>query len=217
MAYKNVTPALYAQFEDHCFSDAIWTLNADGTGATCGIVPDFASVPGTIKFATGSATNSVCSAIYSAVKGAITGNYSFGGSGAFTYEAKINIGTLANVTDDYDYYIGMNDGWHSAFPSNGCYFRYLRSSSANWLRITKNGGTETSTDTGIAVTTGWHIMRMQGTSSSVDFTIDGVSAGSNSTNLPTNPFNIAMAMVVKLAGTSSLLFYKDYTSFSQVL
>lgn len=54
----------------------------------------------------------------------------------------------------------------------------------NWQCITSNAGTATITDSNIAVDTNSHEFVVEGTSSLVNFYIDGVRCATNTTNIP---------------------------------
>lgn len=214
--FVNINPTNYAYYYDDCFNSSSWDQRTNGTGAAISQIPPDSSHPGTFKMSTGTTNSGAVNVNYTGNQATNTGNYIFGG-GNFTYIAYINIVTLATAGEDYDYYIGLGDGWIFGTPTSGIYFRYNRSTSANWLFVTNNSSSVTSTTSSTAVTTGWHKMKISGTTSQVTFSVDGVTLGTTSTNLPTGAISLNMHLVIKSAGTTSRDFYQDYFSFIENL
>lgn len=69
-------------------------------------------------------------------------------------------------------------------PDNGMYFRFV--GSTNWYAVTRSGGTETETDTGIAVdSTHFQKLRIEVTDVYVRFAIDATTVAIHTTNIPT--------------------------------
>lgn len=203
----------FASYYDECFNTVNWDTRSSGTASACSGLLGESGHPGMIQLVTGTDTGGKASALYSYLGSNVP--QWLPGSSAFYYETCIKILNLADVTDDYDYYVGPTDGWVFGAPGNGIYFRYDRATSVNWLAVSNNASTPTSTDTGIAVTTNWHRLVIKGDSSSVDFYVDGVLGATNTTNFPTNGLNINSHMVFKTAGTNSRTFYQDYFLFMQ--
>lgn len=211
-----VNPSLTAQYFDDCFNSVVWDMRANGTASATGQSATFVDHPGVFVLTTGTDTGGKCSSLYSYI-GNNTPNWLPGGTGTFTYQASIMIGTLANVTDDFLYFVGPADGWVFGNPGNGIYFEYNRSSSANWLSVSANSSSFTTVDSGVAVSTNWVNFMIVGNNSSVDYYINGVNVATINTNLPTNPVNINMTLITKTAGTTSVNVYQDYFYFSQAV
>jgi hypothetical protein len=115
-------------------------------------------------------------------------------------------GTPANTTIEFDFgpnnaaaadgtqtitRIGLVAGsTASTQPTDGIYFQYSTTTTAgNWFRCTRNNGTETCTDTGVARTLTNNVyqrFRIQTNSAgtAAEFFINESSVGTNSTNLP---------------------------------
>ena len=75
--------------------------------------------------------------------------------GIYTFEAGINVRTLATSGQDYSYRIGcMDTTTTTAAPANGIYFEYNRGTSANWRCMSTNSSTSTAVGSGSAVSEG---------------------------------------------------------------
>lgn len=204
---------VFATYYDECWNDTLWDVRASGTGSDCKAIGIDSSHPGVIELITGTDTGGKASANFTNRSGSNAGNFVFGGN--YTYKAYIDIPVLATGGDDYDLYIGQTDGWVFGTPFDGAYLRYDRATSLNWLTVTVNTGVATSTDSGVAVTTGWHTVMIVGTASGATFYVDGVSLGTNTTHLPTATLNLNSFLVFKTAGTTSRTFYQDYFFYMQ--
>lgn len=70
-------------------------------------------------------------------------------------------------------------------PSDGIYFSF--SGTGNWLAVTRQADTETSTDTGVAQSTSFKTFEILTNSdaTSITFYIDGALEATHSTNIPT--------------------------------
>jgi hypothetical protein len=202
-------------YYDDCLNGSSWLTNSTGTGAGTSQTTT-AARPGIFVVTTGTTTTGEANYNYTGLTQTNNGNFIFGG-GPFVWTGAFNVVQLANVTDDFSYYCGMHDGWEFGGPSNGVYFQYIRANSTNWQIVANNSGTATTTSSSIAVTTGWHKLVMVATTSSVTYYVDGVSAGSISTNIPTGAFNLCGHKLVKTAGTTSVTCQQDYFEFQQTL
>jgi hypothetical protein len=215
MAYLNLDPTVYKQLYDSCTNDAQWDVRGVGTASDCRAGSLSGAYPNVILMDTGTDTGGKCSANFTGKTGANVNNMKFGS--IYTYQAMINIDTLADVTDDYVFIIGQTDGWVFGGPGNGVYFTYDRSTNVNWLCVSNNASTPTSTDSGVAVTAGWHKLEIQCDASSAKYFIDGVLVATNTTNLPTSGFSVNSFLVFKSAGTNSRKFYQNYFNYIQVI
>ena len=89
-----------------------------------------------------------------------------------------------NGAQDIYAFVGAVETLLSSTP-DGWYFKLDTASSANWKAVTRSGGSETSTDTGVA--NGGTVRRftIYATSSKVRFYIDGVLKATHTTNIDT--------------------------------
>jgi hypothetical protein len=140
------------------------------------------------------------------------------GNGKGEYRTLIRIPTLATAIDDYTLRLGYGTSVN-ADHANGVYFEYNRSLSTNWRLKTANQSIRTSVNSSIpVVNNAWiqlsWIVNAAGTQ--VDFYVDGVLAGSITTNIPIvtgqgcGP-NYQIVSTVLLAGQRSCLI--DYFYF----
>jgi hypothetical protein len=124
------------------------------------------------------------------------------GGGVIVMNFVIQINTLSDVTNRYTFQVGFGDT-SAADQVNGCYFQYSDNlNSGNWVLTTAKASTRTSTNTAVAVATGWHNFQVtiNAAASSVNFTLDGVSLGNIVTNIPIAAVSPVVNMVVS-AGT----------------
>lgn len=136
----------------------------------------------------------------------------FGGSG-LTQKMKLRcqIGALATTTEDFTVRHGFLDSG-SGESTDGAYFEYDRSLSANWQIVTANNGTRTKTDTSVAVDTGYHTYEVIVNGGTASFYIDGTNVGSQSTNVPFGS-NRSVGVgggLLKRAGTGYSYYRVDY-------
>lgn len=115
-----------------------------------------------------------------------TGNYLFGYA-SYDCEWRIELPILSDGTVTYTSWVGLIDnGGGGGDCTNGAYFRYDSTQSANWQMCTSNNGTQTRTATSTAVTTDWTKLRLvvNNTGTSITYYINGVSVGTITTNIP---------------------------------
>ena len=151
-----------------------WIRTAgSGTGLS-----GIANHPGALQFSTAGVATTLCSI---SLAGS-TNNVPFVGSDAWDMTWWIRF----NQTDtDTTQRVGFTSDATTLTPTNAVYFEKLPADT-NWWRVTRAAGTQTRTDTGIAVTTGWVKLRLRRiSSSSYGFTIDAAAEQTNTTNLPT--------------------------------
>ena len=113
-----------------------------------------------------------------------------------------------------DYYVGAW-GSVSVTPNNAIFVRALKTDT-NWFLATRNGGTETLVDTGVAITsTVWYkitIYRID--ASTIGCTVNAGSEVSSTTNIPT----ANLGPVMFLANCSGSQTYDiDFWSFADVV
>ena len=112
--------------------------------------------------------------------------------------------SLSDAVNDYLVFAGYLNS-DTGNPADGAHFRYNHaSSSGNFERVTASSTVRTTADTGIAFATAtWYVFRVvlypNGTS---EFYINGVSAGRNTTDLPSTNRNFSFgAYIRKTAGS----------------
>jgi len=88
--------------------------------------------------------------------------------------------------------LGLAASFGATQPTTGAYLQKLDSGAGtlatNWYFVTRSAGTETATDSGVAVAVGWHRLRIRqyvdaGTRT-IGFTLDGGAEVLQTTNLP---------------------------------
>lgn len=101
--------------------------------------------------------------------------------------SRFAIEQLSTVTQTFDSIIGFLDSNATGDPNNGAYFRYTDgTNSGKWQCITAQGGTRTTTDSGITADTNYHAFTIEinEAGTSVAFQIDGVLVQTITTNIP---------------------------------
>lgn len=106
--------------------------------------------------------------------------------------------------------IGTSNTWGSSPPASGIYIEKL-DADTNWFCITRAGGVETRTDSGIAVNTSFVSTSLIRNSSGVLYTIGGVSVcGTHTTNIPSGLGGYGIQIVNSAAVSKSITV--DYFS-----
>lgn len=132
--------------------------------------------------------------------------------GQIIFQTLLKLPTLSTGSHEYKVEVGFS-GSANFSSTLGIYFQYDRTNSTNWYAIT-DGGSSTSTDTGVAVDTDWHNFQIRYTASGhAYFRIDGTSVN-NKTNVPDSTDNLypAMFKIQKTAtsiGTAERYLYVD--------
>lgn len=193
--------------------DHIWCSTQSGSPTLTGqgsIIPSDNAHPGVIEL--GTAGNSTYGAgITTGVFGGTVTSAFLNGNGQITFEALINIPTISDGTDNFQLFIGFRDSgpWNAA--GKGWGIQYDLGASVNWQLVTVSASTTTSLISSVAVTTGWHHLKMicNAGGTSVQGLVDGVSLGSNSTNIPSA--NVPpMLAIRKVLGTNARYLGIDY-------
>lgn len=208
-AIVSISPQTYFHLYDDCIATAPWDFRSSGTGAQCQLSTIDSSHPGVFLMTPGTTNSGNATLQYSGASGS-QGTYLLMGGGNFTWTCYYYIGTLGTAGNQYSLIIGMHDGNEYNYLNNGFYFTYAQGTSANWQFSMSNGGTASSTTSSLAVTTGWHLFQINGTTSAATFSVDGTSLGTQSTNYPTNGISPCAAETIKSSGTSALNFYIDW-------
>lgn len=137
-------------------------------------------------------------------------------NGQLTIEWKIRVPTLADGTNDFLVFCGAADNTTtSGYPTDGVYFT-CSSTLSNWHANTTSGSVSSVSDTGVAVTTDWVILKIVANSAgtSVEFFIDGTSVATITTNIPNTTSSVfgPAIKIEKIAGASGRSVYFDYMS-----
>lgn len=98
--------------------------------------------------------------------------------------------------------------------SAGCYFR-ITNASANWECVTEASSTETTSDSGVAVTTDWIELKVivNAAADSVEFYIDDSLVATHTTNIPATTVDLTIST---LAGNLNENVLCDVYSLEQV-
>ncbi|MGB3008979.1 MAG: hypothetical protein WBB33_01315, partial [Candidatus Saccharimonadales bacterium] len=141
-------------------------------------------------------------------------------------------GTPSNMTVEFDHgpsntaaadgtqttvRIGLMTGTTtSADPTDGIYFQYATTTTAgNWFRCTQSNNAVTCTDTGVARTLTLNTYQRfkfvtNAAGTSVEFFIDEVSVGTNTTNLPASTRSHGPAISMHTATATARAWKMDY-------
>lgn len=208
------TPSTTVELYDEFMAGSanIGALNWTSGGNTPILAASSNAHPGLRRIHTGAGTTTL-SAIYLGSGVALI----LVGGGILTVEGCFELPALSDGTDEYDAVFGIVDAIDTTGFSNGVYFRYDRNTSTQWLRCTQGAGT-TETASGVVVATGFHryTFVVNAAASSAEFFIDGVSVGTNSTNLPSGGMFPIFA-IEKSAGTTQRNMNIDYFYLTQAL
>lgn len=111
------------------------------------------------------------------------------GGGAISLTWIFHFSALSPGAPRWLFLAGMSDNTLSTIvPVNAIYISYSDNlNSGNWQYITTSASVETRSNSAVAATTGWHKFNMviNAAATSVEFFMDGVSLGTNTTNIPT--------------------------------
>ena len=190
------------------------TLNSGIAAQVGGNYTMTAPNPGVVAFGTGSQTNGAA--------GVTMGPLAFLlGGGSVDWECCCGLQALSDAAQEYDFRAGLGDEGTADF-TDGVYFEYDRNVSPNWLICAANNGTRTKTASSIAVSANFTRLGIDINTgaTSAEFFVNGVSAGTVTTNIPTasgRPLAIFATNIVKSAGTTSRYAYVDYIDIRQTL
>jgi hypothetical protein len=190
-----------------------WTEAVSGANAIVNYHQENAGRYGVISLETGT-TSVGRAALHRQGDAAATGPGLFGSAGEYWQSWHINIQDLSVVAQRYNLVIGFGDNETATAFTDGVYFRYLDSISANWLICASSNSSATETDSGIAVATGWHTLTLRGNDSRIDYWIDKTLVGSSvSTNIPSSAgrvFGVTAKIIKQLGITNRKLLIDTY-------
>jgi hypothetical protein len=227
-----------------------FAVSASGTGAgSDSVFPWDVYTVGVISLNTGTDTNGSSAAITHteamAVTGGpwkmdvrarlitlsvITGGNPDPGGVAAPYNGSTTGGTVGGVVADasgadetFTVRIGFCDS-ATGNGTDGIFWRYSLSNGGRWECVTRDGGSETATDSGILLTNAVAAgdqdahnfeIRINAAGTSVKFYLDGTLAATNTTNIPdaTDYMGLMPGQIVKSAGTNSRSMHIDYAYY----
>ena len=134
------------------------------------------------------------------------------GGGIIVIECLFKVNTLTNAV----YRIGFGDTYTGADFNDGIYVEYNSATSPNWLIKTASAGVRTSTTSAVAASVNsWHklLITINAAASSISYSMDGVSLGTITTNIPTTAIG-GILNATSLSGTTSTMFI-DYYKIQQ--
>ena len=148
--------------------------------------------------------------------GSPQGSFVLGG-GLFSLNFVNRLDSLSTVTDTFVIALGLQDVISALAttipPVNGVYFKYTHTiNSGNWQIITTSASISTIVNTSVPADTSFHNFGIiiNSAATNVSFTIDGVSVGTITTNIPTAIISPAISYFSSLGaplGFSIDLFY----------
>lgn len=139
------------------------------------------------------------------------------------FEIRARVENISDATNAFTVYYGLMDSIGSSSiltsasgdPNNGVYFKYTHANnSGRWQGVTRTStGTLQTVNSTVTVTANqWYRLKAvcNATGTQVDFYIDDVLIGSNTTNLPTNKPVKFVFKLEKSAGTTARTTSIDY-------
>jgi hypothetical protein len=213
-------PDFYVSILDDWISGVVasnlgWTTTSNGTGAAAALntANIAASNPGLVQLDTGTTTTGRCSLTLG------TSILTVGG-GFISVDVQLLIPILSVVAQEYIIRVGFGDTTGAGDMVDGIYFEYNRLISTNWILKTASNSTRTQVISSIAVGTVFTDLAFEINDSAtrVDFFIDGVSAGTIATNIPTGTARAfgPLLKIEKSAGTTTRQLIVDYYKAMQV-
>ena len=185
MGSPHATVEFYDDFERDTASGAGWTIETSGGGAFSqkgSALPTFENVWGVAELEV--AANNSYSVMYRPGSVRLHAN--------MTFVTRVYVPILGDGSNRTRFQIGMSASSSTKssdlFSYAGVGFEYdLASLGANWRWTVNNNSTPTRTSSGVAVATGWNVLRFEfsSTSGQVSFYINGVFIATSVSNVPT--------------------------------
>lgn len=222
MKSYNKLPINVRSFWEEDFDNGFLTIQAvaSGTGAIFGAISSLSAN----KNATGLGQSQTGTTATASVRTFTTSSNIEIGGGVIIFCTRVGINPLFDVTNDGLARFGLGNIITATRAdqdhTQGIYFEYDRSLSANWRLCTASGSIRTKNDSGIAVAVGYvnicFIVNEAGTS--VQFYINGIAVG---TPITTNlPFGLAIGYngyIHKKAGTTNYGLSQDYVQLQKLM
>lgn len=157
-----------------------WTNNAAGDGASIARRSGTPGFENGLTIGTGTQSGGRV-ATFGSLAGVV-----FGSGRRYGHSSKVDILDLSDGTDDYVLVHGTSDKSDNPTHDNGICIKYDKAVSANWILVTAKGAARTTHTSSIPVTVGQHKVAfwVNADATSVSYYIDGVLAGTVTTNIP---------------------------------
>jgi len=176
-----------------------WSLDLSTSG-TYGLINAETNRPGLSQLATGTTIGSVPGIrLIGAVNLDTSNNFST------LYVVRLNTNDANTQVR-----IGVSTNPPTVPPTSGIYFEKL-AADTNWFCVTRNGGVETRTDSGTAITTNFTTQFIQRNTSNVIFILDRVQVCSHTTNIPS--VDSTPTVNISTAAAASKTIDLDYAEF----
>jgi hypothetical protein len=174
------TPYVYDEFLGGSHSSA--TVGMLGWGFTNGTwvrVPPSPDHPGIMRRTSSATSGQVSSWYLTAFTGATTIRQDQWSSWTWV------VLPSDSGANSHDVRIGVSGDWTANPPTNGVYFERL-TTEANWFVVTRSGGVQTRTNTGIAYTaaTYYTLHARKNAAGSIEFFIGGALVATHAANIP---------------------------------
>jgi hypothetical protein len=180
-----------------------WMVQAAGASGVKARVGSVTNHVGVWSFTTGAANGNTIYYGYTQ-GGSFAGSVGFNTTGVIYHEKIVNI----SATTLIDQHFGLAGNW-TTLGSQFVLFSHVASTGANWLIQTSTpGAVSTLTNTGITVTTGWHVLGIEHVFQAAEawnFFLDGVLIGSITTNLPAGLLVPGAQITTRTAATRGFL------------
>lgn len=164
-------------FDDFLFDLAGWTIL--NTGAVLANGPN-----GLMRISNSAA------ATFHGIK-TVQKAFTLDASDAITFECRLR----SNVDVAAFLQFGFTDNTGSqASPANGVWFDNFSVATDRWKARTRASGVETSTDTGVSISSSLETIKLVATTSQVTFFVDDVLVATHVTNIPTVGMNLFLAI-----------------------
>lgn len=138
------------------------------------------------------------------------------GSGVFEWEARVRIPVLSDGTNTFLARFGLLADPAIGTNANAVSFEYNPATrgNGNWWAVTRNATTESATDTGVAASTNFQVLRFEANAAgtSIVFGIDGTTVHTETANVPSGMSKRMGhgATILKSAGTTAREVQIDY-------
>ena len=139
-----------------------------------------------------------------------------GAAGTVRFETCVQMPILSDGTETYTARIGLTNNTSGDDGTEAVFFRYTHGTySGNWDLVSISASAETSSNSNVAVSTSWTNLAFEINSAGtlVTYYVNGISVGTNATNIPTNAVGVGLA-IKKSAGSTSRDLYCDYVDLN---
>lgn len=157
----------------------------------------------------------------SAVSGAIASTYPGGGGTAVSIrvdqvDEMTWIVKPATAGADFDVRFGISSDLTSATPTHGVYFERL-AADTNWFGVTRTGGVETRTPTGVALAASWFKLKFRRISAtSIGFTVNGGTEVVATANVPAGNATVTFGFQITPTTASARTVNVDFFALKMV-